>query len=346
MKKKILYLYSELMPYVIPVLIGFVNNGYGVVVVKWDRMTLTPYVPPKIDNIEYINRSFFTTVEELYSYICGIDPVIIFVAGWMDKLYYKTAKRVKKTNNIPIIAGCDSQWRGGLQWGNVLFSKFRHQKWYTHIMVAGERQYEYARRLGFDSQHIISPLYSANVDLFRKIEINDKQKKNPHKFLFVGRLSEEKGLFLLIKAWGNIKNKQDWTLTIIGNGPLVNEVKSCDNIAYIDFISQENLCNEMEKAGCLILPSLFEPWGLVIHEAAAAGLPIIASSCCGANTQFLINNYNGFTFKTNNFLAIEEAIKKIISMPDNELYKMGLGSKRLSTKITPEYITSSILSVL
>jgi glycosyltransferase involved in cell wall biosynthesis len=261
-------------------------------------------------------------------------------------LYCYATKKIKHISNIPIISGVDSQWRGGLQWGHILLSKFRHQTWYTRILVAGTWQYEYARRLGFDKNHIISPLYSANVELFETVPVEQKQEQYPHQLLYIGRLSKEKGLLQLLEAWKNIKDKKDWLLTIIGNGNLKSEVLCQNDVKLIDFVSQEILCEEMSKSGCFILPSTFEPWALVIHEAATAGLPILATKVCGATTQFLINKYNGYLMEPNNVKSIEDAISNIIATSDIDLLKMGERSKKLSRKITPEYVAAAILSTI
>jgi glycosyltransferase involved in cell wall biosynthesis len=306
----------------------------------------TPYCPPFENNIEYINRSEFNSVSELYSFINKINPVLIYIAGWTDKLYCQTTKRIVKTTQIPVVAGVDSPWRGGLQWGHVILSRFRHQKWFTHILVAGMRQFEYAKRLGFKNYQIISPLYTADSELFERTDIHHKKDEYPHNLLFVGRLSEEKGILLLLKAWENIKSKKDWTLTIVGNGKLREEVEKYKIIELVDFIPQNEIIDIMQKSGCFILPSIFEPWALVIHEAAAAGLPIAATTSCGATTDFLINNYNGFSFLSNSVEQIENVINKIINTSDEELYVMGERSKQLSKKITPEYVAASLLGTI
>jgi glycosyltransferase involved in cell wall biosynthesis len=347
--KTILYLYAQLAPYVIPVLKEFTKRGYKIYVVSHDLKYLplqTPYQPPFDENIEYLNRSDFKTSAQLYLFIKTINPALIYVAGWTDKLYCLTTKKIKKENNIPIISGFDSPWVGKLQWANVLFSKFRQRTWFTHILVAGMRQFEYAKRLGFKNHQIMSPVYSADMNLFEHVDITDKKDKYPHNLLFIGRLSEEKGIRLLLKAWNSVTNKKDWTLTIIGNGKLKDEILRNKNVVLKDFMSQTEIIYEMQNSGCFILPSTFEPWALVIHEAAAAGLPITATTNCGATTSFLINDYNGFSFLPGSIPQIENVIKKIITTSDEELYAMGERSKMLAKKIKPEYVAAAILGTL
>lgn len=84
---------------------------------------------------------------------------------------------------------------------------------------------------------------------------------------------------------------------LIGNGPDYAKLKGYPDVEIKDFMPQEELAEELEKAGAFILPSVTEPWALVIHEAACAGLPILASDCCGAVSCFVKDGENGFLFK-------------------------------------------------
>ena len=109
-----------------------------------------------------------------------------------------------------------------------------------------------------------------------------RQYHYPHKLLFIGRFVDVKGLSFLLDAWKSIPDRKGWTLTLVGNGPLRDTLNGFPDVEIKDFMSQEQLATEMQNSGAFILPSIFEPWALVLHEAAAGGLPILASNCCGA----------------------------------------------------------------
>ena len=66
----------------------------------------------------------------------------------------------------------------------------------------------------------------------------------------------------------------------------------------------------MKDAGFLILPSLYEAWGVVIHEAVIAGLPIITTHQTGAASEFVVNNENGFIYNAHNKLELKKSIFK------------------------------------
>lgn len=346
--QNILILYSELQPYNIPVIKYLVASGYEVHIVKWDKKKLTPYQAPFITGVTYYNRSAYNAFQ-LYQLAEKICPSVIYVVGWMDKGYTRVTKQMKKKFATPVVAGCDTQWVGGRQWLNVLFSRFRHQKWYSHILVAGMRQYEYAHRLGFEPGKILSPMYSADVMLFEQVDIEIKTTAYPKQLLYVGRLAKEKNVLALLQAWRSISDHKGWNLRIVGDGPLKAELLeqsiSSENISFRPFVNQPELIKEMQASGCFILPSIFEPWALVIHEAASAGLPILCTNACGASDQFVISSYNGFIF-SHSVDEIKVGIERLFNLKVSELIQFSENSRALSKRISPEIVASAILSTI
>jgi len=220
---------------------------------------------------------------------------------------------------------------------------------YSHAWITGSFQFEYARRLGFDRRSIVYDLYSADLQLFNDCYIdalNKKRKNYPTRFIFVGRLEPVKGIDTLLHAWkllGPARGK--WELYFIGNGSLKPVIEAVDGVVIKDFMQPETLVGELAAAGCCILPSLVEPWGVVVHEFAAAGLPLIVSDSVGAATSFMISGLNGFKFSTNDSFSLKNRMLKIIDMTDSELHLMANASHLLSQRITPETSASNLLSI-
>ena len=111
-------------------------------------------------------------------------------------------------------------------------------------------------------------------------------------------------------------------------------------------MNPKELAEEFKNAGCFILPSHREQWGLVIHEAAAAALPIIASIACGATPSFLIPNYNGFTSIPRNIQNLRKKIEYVINMTDEDLLLFSNRSHQRSKSISPEITAASFMSIL
>ena len=221
---------------------------------------------------------------------------------------------------------------------------------FSHAWVSGVYQFEYARKLGFKKSQICFNLYSADLNLFNDCFqscIVNKKNLYPRRFLFVGRFEREKGLDVLIEAWNKLGSKKGvWQLHLIGNGSLNSVLSAVPGVTIKPFLQPEQLVKEIALSGCFILPSRFEPWGVVVHELAAAGLPIITSNVVGSSTEFLIEGYNGFEFEVNDSSSLAKVMFEIIRLSDKELIKMGLRSHELAQRITPSTSALNLLSVI
>jgi len=340
----ILYLQSELMGYHIPILKKYVKKyDDKVLVVYWDKKKLTPFIPPILDQIKYYKKSDYNRKTLLYL-VENIKPDIIRISGWMDKEYLFICK-IMKRRGVKVVVSSDSQLKNTLRQnlGRYYFRLFMH-KYFNHVWVAGPYQYGYARRLDFEKEKIIFNCFSADIELLGSYFVVGKQTQN-HNFIFLGRFEEVKGVLILLKAWDKITNKKDWTLTFIGSGSLKEEIASHENIEVKDFMQPEDLAIEIQKYNFLILPSLKEPWALVIHEAMSADIPVLATNICGSAPKFIIPSFTGYTCLPNNVDSLIESISKVLRMDDDQLSKMSRNAYSRFKVITPEIAAASCLSI-
>lgn len=346
MSNNIVYLYSEIMPYQTIVYKQLSDLGYNVHAFYVDKKRLTPYKPTEIKNVWYYPKSEYTQ-EQMLKKVMELSPKVLVVCGWAYSDYLYVAKKVKKTLQIPVVCPIDTQYIHRLkQRIGLLFAPFYFKRFFTHIWVPGVRQYDFARRMGYDSNSIILNSLTGNIDLFNKADIEKKKKAYPKKILFVGRYHEVKGLELLLKVWNSIECKNGWSLVCAGNGPLKHLLENSKDIEVLDFQPQESLVKLAEECGLFILPSKYEPWALVLQEFAAAGLPILCSDACGAASHLVINGYNGYTFETNDEQSLKAKLLKIMNLDDDKMLYMANNSRKLAQFVTPEISAKSLLSVI
>ena len=217
---------------------------------------------------------------------------------------------------------------------------------FTHVLSAGLWQVVYALKIGFKRHQILTPLYCANNEQYYKVDINKKKVEYPKRFIFVGRLTHVKGVEQILEAWDSIERKKNWRLTMIGNGDLHDYISTHKDIELLPFMSQADICKIMQDSGCALIPSIYEPWGLVIHEAAAAGLPIIVTRNCGATNQFVKDGVNGYLIDEDNTLSLKSAMEQIMNLAGDELINMSERSREFSRSIQPECVSSSLLSLI
>lgn len=304
------------------------------------------FIPPDTTNFSTNKLEDFTK-EELLKKIVDIKPDMLVVAGWMVSEYVYVAKKIKSFLNIPVVAMSDTPWYGTFrQKINTIISPFHLKKAFTHLWVAGIYQYDYARKLGFENNQIIFNNLSGNTKLFNSISLNKKEINYPKNFIYIGRYTEIKGLRNLVQAWSEIEDKNGWTFTLVGDGILKEELMQNGNFIVKDYMGQDLLINEFENAGVFVLPSLREPWALVIHEAAAAGLPIICTKTCGAAPHFVIDGFNGYKVNNNSIKDLKQKLEKIMELDDSELISYSKNSRLLSDQITPDIAAASLMQLI
>lgn len=115
-------------------------------------------------------------------------------------------------------------------------------------------------------------------------------------FLFVGRLVERKNVRLILEAARRL-DAERFAVVIAGSGEQLDELKSLAtdqaNVHFLGNVAPADLPAVYGLANVLVLPAREEPWGLVINEAMACGLAIIAHQHCGAAVD-LVDTDNGF----------------------------------------------------
>jgi len=124
--------------------------------------------------------------------------------------------------------------------------------------------------------------------------------------LYVGRLSPEKGIRMLLSAWNS--DKIQLRLKIVGDGPLADEVRSCaamnSKVEYIGLRSQYEVYHEMAKAKFLICPSeWYETFGRTVVEAFSQGTPVLAADI-GCMRELVEEGVTGYRFPPGNVDAL------------------------------------------
>jgi glycosyltransferase involved in cell wall biosynthesis len=117
-------------------------------------------------------------------------------------------------------------------------------------------------------------------------------------FLSVSSIDSNKNQSLLLKSFASGFRGTSEQLRIGGDGPLIKnlitlaeELGIIDQVQFLGHLSREEVSSEMRQAHCFILPSNHETFGVVLIEALASGLPLLATKCGGPED--IINDGNG-----------------------------------------------------
>lgn len=225
------------------------------------------------------------------SLVGDYNPACIFMSSWCYPKFMRLTKNLRE-KGVYVISGMDNQWHGTLkQRLGVMSSRLFLKPSIDTFFVPGDRQAYFASKLGY--KDVLYGLYAADIDKFAcDIPIWERSKN----FLFIGRLLSVKGVEELVQAYIAYREqvKKPWGLKVAGTGPLGELLRDVPGVDLLGFVQPANLPELMHEARCFVLPSLWEPWGVVLHEATAAGLPVIATYPCGAITMFARDGVNGY----------------------------------------------------
>ena len=141
-----------------------------------------------------------------------------------------------------------------------------------------------------------------------------------------------------------IRNPQSaiWNLVLLGDGPLRSALDSQlstlnlrDSVLTPGFKQYDELPAYYARAGAFVHASTTEQWGLVVNEAIAAGLPVIASNRCGCAPELVREGVNGFTFDPGNAQELTARLIEMASLPASERERMGAASREIAAQHEP-----------
>lgn len=343
----VLFLYTEIADYFLASCKALLKKGVDVHVLRWPVNKEAPFQFSYPEGLKVYERSGLKN-EELIALSEKIQPDIIVCSGWVDKGYLAVCKAFK--NKATTVLTLDNHWRG--DWKQriaVLLSPFYLKTRFSKCWVPGELQYTYAKRLGFSEKHIAKGFYSCDFDLFYNQYLSNKDQKElhfPKRFIFVGRYYEFKGIKDLWTAFIELQQEMpnEWELWCLGTGDI--EPMKHVKIKHFGFVQPKDLQEYIKETGVFVLPSHFEPWGVVVHEYAAGGFPIICSDEVGARLAFVENNVNGYIYKSGDVSELKKSLKRIINTSDQDLLKMGSKSIEKAKMNTPDIWADTLMRMV
>lgn len=271
-------------------------------------------------------------------------PDALLVRSW-DNGVYRRVSREFKGRALRVLT-ISNAWLGTpKQWGGRLISPFVLHPAFDVALLSGERQADFAAKLGFPTERLIWGMNACDHPQFSQVAAERGDRLPPKAFLFVGRLVPVKAIDVLAEAYARYRETvvDPWPLLVAGEGPEKRHLHGIDGVEMLGFVQPADLPAVFAHAGCLVLPSRFEPWALVIQEAAAAGLPVVCSRACGASTRLVLDGYNGVVVTTGNRSALTGALGRIHAATDGERREMGKASELLSLQYTPQWWARNLL---
>ncbi len=302
----------------------------------------------------YENTTFWQRVKASIYWVNKFKPNVINLPG-----YYEPAMNVVlfycRLKGIKVIISADSTegdnpnvgWREALK--RFVVSKAHG------FFCYGSKSAEYILKLGMKPEQILVANNSVDNDRVDNVHaealktretVKYSYKLRKYNFIYVGRLIDVKNLDNLLTAYKSLADS-DWGLIVLGDGSEeanLKKFKSDNNLDGICFIEGQpwyDVPKILALADVFVLPSYSEPWGLVVNEAMACGLPVIVSNKCGSAYDAVKEGINGYTFNPYNIEELTLVFKKFVDSPES-IIPFGQKSKEIIKRFSPENVAQEM----
>ena len=227
-------------------------------------------------------------------------------------------------------------------------------------VTGGAAHVRYLRHLGFPADRIAHFYDVVGNDRIQQSTeaLRERSSAGSHNlpekyFLFVGRLAEEKNVDGLLLAWLEYRKRGGtWSLVLAGEGAERERIQARledspyrGEVVLTGHKSSRELIPLFAFAGCFVLPSTREPWGLVVNEAMAASLPLIVSRHCGCAEDLVRNGENGFVFDPSDSEALVTCLLETDRLPSEKLERRGFSSAQRIAQYSPQGFGAEIVRI-
>jgi glycosyltransferase involved in cell wall biosynthesis len=268
-----------------------------------------------------------------------LRPDVLVVGGW-DQASYLLAYALRDVLRARFLWWVESNLRDRRPEASMLRSiKRRLIAGVDGVIVPGSASRDYVAALGAVDERIWEAPNAVDNERYRRRVVNRAGHTGPTRVLFAGRLESEKGVLTLLDAWSIAG--ADGELAIVGDGSLRHRLASrvshavMPPVRLLGHLDRDDLADRYAGADLFVFPSVSDPWGLVLNEAMAAGLPVVASSSPGAVDDLVQQGRNGLIVAPFDTTALAGAMSTLIADPTLRV-SMGAESSSIVRGFEPE----------
>jgi glycosyltransferase involved in cell wall biosynthesis len=298
---------------------------------------------------------------DLHDQLDRFKPDVVVVAGWSFSESLAAIAWARRTG-ARVAVMSDSQVHDAERhpWREAI--KSRVVSACDAALVAAAPHREYAMQLGIPGERIFfgydavdNAHFSGGADYARKhARIMRTSRGLPERYLLAsGRFIPKKNFPRLVEAFALALRSNDLghDLVILGDGReraqverMAHRHRIAHRVRLPGFRAYDSLPMFYGLSSGFVHTPLAEQWGLVVNEAAAAGVPLIVSQPCGAASALVEIGRNGFTVDPTATADISRALGQLMNLSDDERWKMGMESRRIVADWSPERYAEGLRS--
>ena len=309
--------------------------------VGFDRRTV---LPAQVTDVR-------TVIEGVSVALKSMEVDVVAVPGWSHPGALAAMQWCARSA-VPFVLMADSFETASRGKAVRRWVKRRLVKMAGAALVAGTVHQRFLANLGLQDRLIFTGYDVVDNEHFarRPVALDPGWNANPY-LLTVCRFIPEKNLGFLLEAYAefaSVNPEIRLPLVIVGDGPergiLEDRIRSLSlerHVRMPGFQQYDDLPAIYAGARAFILPSMFEPWGLVVNEAMAAGLPVLVSNRCGCAPDLVRDGVNGFTFDPRDQHGLARLIGAI-SRSETTAKSMGAAGRTMIEAWSPDMFGRSL----
>lgn len=311
------------------------------------------------------------TQQGIHQALNQLSPDAIAIAGWSSADAIACLTWCRRHKRIALLMSETRAADGVRFWPKELLKGWRIKR-FTSALVGGRSHASYLIELGFCGpiargyDAIDNELFRTESNKWRTIDLCAGNQIRPY-LLASSRFVERKNLIRLVQAFAEVagpcQSRPDVTLDLclVGDGPERPALQSICNsldLTMVELAPWELACSpdstmlksrvflpgfrqiaELPRfyahACCFVHPAISEPWGLVMNEAMACGLPLLASRNCGAAEELVFHGVNGFLFDPLDSSALAACLHTFLNLTPEAQANMGTASAQILERLYP-----------
>ena len=268
-------------------------------------------------------------------------PDAVGVGGWNQPAFWQ-ALLYCRARRIPLLVWVESTARDVRPESAPLeLAKRVLIRGASGFFVPGRASAEYVRSFGIPDEQIALAPNAVDAEIFGRAAV-DRSASEACTFLDAGRLDAEKGLDVLLRAFRRAPGR----LVVAGSGPEEERLRALadDRVRFTGPLARDDLVPLYAEADVFVLPSRSEPWGMVLNEAAAAALPLVATEGVGAAYDLVEDGVNGFRVPVGDEEALAAAMTRLA---DDEELRLAAGarSREIVDRFTPDAWADGVVAL-
>ncbi len=324
----------------------------------WDKVHCSVPRFTCLQNEPSRNVSYMRISQKVGQLIRRFNPRCVAINGWWDNGAIAALEHCN-ISKIPAVVMSESQSTDGKRNAFKEAIKRSIVSGFSAGLVGGKSHAQYLAHLGMPKKAIFRGYDCVDNDFFetecarlRKNSAELRLDLNLPKpfFLASARFIAKKNFVRFVEAYAHYRKAVDepWDLVLLGDGEERTEIEGViaryeisSAVHLPGFLQLHQLTSYYALAEAFVLPSTHEQWGLVLNEAMACGLPVLASSECGSTREMIRNNENGLVFDPFDLYQMMDCLVRIHKEPEQAI-RMGQEGQKTVQQFGPKQFKTGI----